>query len=117
MKVEQSIVDALVERPSESLTVEIKRWIDPASDLGIEKIVRGALALRNRNGGYILIGFNDDLTPDIANEPSNAKEAFHPDVIQGIISKFSSDSFEIEVAWGSRDGREYPIIVIPPGVK
>ena len=50
LDIEKSVVDALIDRPSESLAVEIKRWIDPTTALGTEKIVKGALALRNRNG-------------------------------------------------------------------
>jgi hypothetical protein len=116
--IERSVIDALVGNPSESLNVELKRWLDPATNLGIEKIVKGALALRNRNGGFFVVGFDDTtLAPDVANEPPNAKQLFHVDVIQGIISKYASEPFEIEVAWGHRDGRQYPVIVVPSGVK
>jgi hypothetical protein len=116
--IEKSVIDGLVGNPSESLNVELKRWIDPTEPAGIEKIVKGVLALRNRNGGFLVVGFDDKtLAPDIANEPQNARELFHVDVIQGIISKYASDSFEIEIAWGERDGRQYPIIVVPSGIK
>ena len=118
MDIEKSVVDALVDRPSENFAVEIKRWIDPTATLGVEKIVKGAFALRNRNGGYLVIGFEDKtLLPDVGNALSNARELFHPDAIQAIISRFASDTFEVGVAWGSRDGKDYPVIVIPPGVK
>jgi hypothetical protein len=116
--IEKSVIDGLVGNPSESLNVELKRWIDPTQPAGIEKIVKGVLALRNRNGGFFVIGFDDKtLAPDVGNEPPNAKELFHVDVIQGIISKYAFDPFEIEIAWGERDGRQYPIIVVPSGVK
>jgi predicted HTH transcriptional regulator len=116
--IEKSVIDALITNPSEGLNVEIKRWIHPSQPAGIEKIVKGTLALRNRNGGFFVVGFDDKtLAPDITNEPQNAKELFHVDVIQGIISKYASDPFEIEVAWGERDGRRYPVIVVPSGVK
>jgi hypothetical protein len=94
--IEKSLIDRLIGNPSESLNVELKRWIDPTQPAGIEKIVKGALALRNRNGGFFVVGFdNRTLASDIANEPQNAKELFHVDVIQGIISKFASDLFEM----------------------
>jgi hypothetical protein len=116
--IDQSVIRELVRNPSEGLNVEIKRWIDPTKPAGIEKIVKGALALHNRNGGFLLVGFDDTtLAPDDGNEPQNAKELFHADVIQGIISKYASDPFEVEIAWGERDGRLYPIIVVPAGVK
>ena len=117
--IEKSLIDGLVGTPSETLNVELKRWINPNDPLGIEKIVKGILALRNRNGGFLIVGFDDKtLAPDIiANEPPNVKDLFHVDVIQGIISKYASDTFEVEIAWGDRDGRLYPVIAVPSGVK
>lgn len=117
--VEKSVIDGLVGNPSESLSVELKRWIDPTQAAGIEKIVKAAFALRNRNGGFLVVGF-DDVTSapdDLANEPPNPRELFHIDVIQGIISKYASDPFEVAIEWGERDGRQFPIIVVPSGVK
>lgn len=37
----------LIDRPSESLNVELKRWIDPDLLEGQVKIVQALLALRN----------------------------------------------------------------------
>jgi predicted HTH transcriptional regulator len=59
MNVDQRRIDELIARPSESLNVEIKAWISPDDPSGVAKIVRAALALRNRNGGYLVVGFND----------------------------------------------------------
>jgi hypothetical protein len=115
---EKSVIDALIANPSESLTVELKRWIDPTLPEGVEKIVKAMLALRNRNGGYLVIGFeNKSLQPDLSNEPVNARQLFHLDTIQGTVSKYAAEPFEIEVAWGERDKREYPVIIVPPGVR
>lgn len=108
----------LVERPSESLLVEIKRWLDPEQPAGQFQIVRAALALRNHNGGYLIIGFdNDTLKPDIDNTPADAKTLFHSDKIQGLISKFASELFEIFVDFPEIDGQPYPVLTIPSGVK
>jgi hypothetical protein len=116
--VEKSIIDGLVANPSEGLNVELKRWVDPTRPAGMEKIVKGVIALRNRNGGFFVVGFDDKtLVPDITNEPSNAKQLFHIDDIQGLISRYASEPFEIEIAWGERDGRQYPVIVAPSGVR
>ena len=72
---------------------------------GISKIVRAALALRNRNGGYIVICFDDKTSqPDIGNKPSNVRSAFHTDKIHGLISRYASELFEVRVAFGQRDG-------------
>lgn len=118
MNIDQSRIEDLVARPSESLNVEIKRWISTDEPNGIAKLVRAVLALRNRNGGYIVIGFdNKTLKPDIENEPANVREAFHFDKIQGLISRYASELFEVGVAFASREEREYPVIVVPEGIR
>ncbi|WP_392531095.1 hypothetical protein [Nostoc sp. C117] len=61
----QDFLKNLVLNPSESLSVEIKRWIDPQSKEGIAKIAKACIALRNNDGGIFLVGFNNDGSPDI----------------------------------------------------
>jgi hypothetical protein len=118
MNVDQSRIDELLARLSESLTVEVKRWISADELQGLSKIVRGALALRNRNGGYFVIGFDDKtLQPDIGNEPPDVRAAFHIDKIQGLISRYASELFEVAVVFDKHGGREYPVIVVPDGVR
>ncbi|MEO1147826.1 MAG: RNA-binding domain-containing protein [Cyanobacteria bacterium J06638_22] len=118
MEIDSSRIQDLVNRPSESLSVELKRWIDPVSSEGISKIVRTVLALRNHGGGYLVIGFdNKTLRPDVENVLADVQSAFHIDKIQGLISRFSSEPFEIVVEFPEREGQVYPVIVVPPGVK
>lgn len=105
-------------RPGESLSVEIKRWIDPDQPEGIAIIVRAVLAMRNHGGGYIVIGFdNDTLEPDKNNVPSDVRVLFHIDKIQGLVARFASEPFEVAVKFPERDGQLYPVVTIPPGVK
>ena len=118
MEIGFSPIQALVERPGESLSVEVKRWINPDQPECIAMIVRAALALRNHGGGYLVIGFdNETLQPDRDNVLSDARAVFHIDKIQGLISKFASEPFEVTVEFPERDGQLYPVIVVPPGVK
>ncbi|MBN1833887.1 MAG: putative DNA binding domain-containing protein [Deltaproteobacteria bacterium] len=108
----------IIERPNESLSVELKRWIDPDTQEGIAKIVKTTLALRNHGGGYLVIGINNKtLAPDIENIPENLKEKFHIDKIQGLISKFASDPFEVLLEFPEKAGQEYPVIIVPSGVR
>jgi hypothetical protein len=116
LSIDQNRIDDLIAAPSESLNVEIKRWINPDEPDGVAKLIKAALAIRNRNGGFLLIGFdNNTLMPD-GNRPKDVNLIFHVDKIQGIISKFASDVFEIAVGFGERNGHVYPVIVIPEGV-
>ena len=104
-------------RPSESLNVEIKRWINPDEPEGIAKIVKAALAIRNRNGGFLLVGFEDKTWMPDTDVPADVRAAFNLDKIQGIVSRFASESFEVSVGFGTREGQEYPVIIIPEGVR
>lgn len=108
----------LINSPSESLSVELKRWISPDDESGIAKIVKAALAMRNRNGGYLIIGFVDGTSePDLENAPDDVEALFHVDKIQGLITRFSSEAFEVEIGFPEKDGQKYPVIKIPSGIK
>jgi hypothetical protein len=110
MEIDVSRVQQLIERPGESLSVELKRWISPDNPDGIAKIVRVALALRNHGGGYLVIGFdNNTFQPDTENVPADLRSLFHVDQIQGLVSRFASEPFEIGVEFPERDGQSYPI--------
>ena len=116
MNIDQSRIDDLAARPSESLNVEIKTWISPDEPEGIAKIVKAAQAIRNRNGGFLLIGFdNKTLLPD-QGRPGNLRDMFHLDKVQGVISKYSSQRFEINVGFANKRGDEFPVIIVPDGV-
>ena len=111
-------LEELIYRLSEGLSVEVKRWIDPASPDGIAKIVRAVFALRNHGGGYFIVGFDDaTLQPDQTNVPPDIHGAFHIDIIQRMVTKYASEPFEVAVAFPVRDGQVYPVIVVPPGVR
>ena len=116
--IEQTVVDGLIENPSESLNVEMKRWIDPTQPAGIEKIVKGVFALRNRNGGFSLSDLTTRRSRPTQLTSHQTPRSFFTSIQFRIISRYASDAtFEIAIAWGERDGRQYPIVVVPSGVK
>src|SRR5262249_46200596 len=98
------------------LDVELKAWLDPTSPEGIAKIARGCMALRNNNGGRFLIGFSNNGLPEASNVPDDVRGTFHIDTIQAIIGKYASVPFPIAVNFVDREGQEYPVISVPPGV-
>jgi hypothetical protein len=111
------IVQGILDRPRESLSIELKNWIDPSAAEGKAKIVKACLALRNQNGGFLVIGIDDSqLIPLAASAPDGVRQAFHCDVIQGLISKYSSHAFEVTVYFPSRDGCFFPVIQDPAGL-
>ncbi|MFC5506093.1 MULTISPECIES: helix-turn-helix domain-containing protein [Hyphomicrobiales] len=117
MNIDQRQIDALVANPVESLAVEIKQWIDPGAPQGQAKIVRAALAMRNRNGGFLIIGFDNNGAPDLGNQLADPRVSFHIDVVQALISRYAQELFEISVGFSEREGVAYPVIAVPPGVQ
>jgi hypothetical protein len=51
MNLDQARIEELVSRPSETLNVEIKGWIDPSTGAGISMIGRSCFAIRNSTQG------------------------------------------------------------------
>ena len=102
----------LVENPREDLGVECKAWIDLADNLQRAKIARHLAALANHGGGYLLFGFNDDLTPD-PDRPNNVR-IYSRDVFSGIVRRYLTPRFQcpvLHVAAGN--GNEFPIVIVP----
>lgn len=106
----------LVDDPQESMAVELKRWLDPDSETGREKIAKACLALYNSNGGHLVIGITDDCVPDTESVPDDVRAKFHSDAIHAVVSRFSYTPFEVAVDYVVRDGQEYPVISVPSGV-
>jgi hypothetical protein len=118
MEVNSAYIQELIQQPQESLSVELKDWIDPGQPEGIAKIVKTALAMRNRGGGYMVFGFNNKtLEPNLDDAPSDVRELFHIDKIQGMIAKYSSEPFEVTVEFPQRDGQDFPVIIVPTDIK
>ncbi len=115
---DQDYIDALIANPRETLSVEIKDWIDPRSPHGQAKIVKACLAMRNQDGGFLQVGFDDGTwTPNTADAPADVRNVWDPDEIQGLVSRFASDLFEVHLRFGERDGQEYPVLEVEPGVR
>lgn len=117
MTVSQEYIDGLVRDLRERLSVEVKRWIDPRSEYGKAKIVKGCIALRNQDGGFFVVGFEDGTwEPDLANAPADVSAEWDGDQMQGLIGKHASEAFEVHLRFARRDGEEYPVLEVEPGV-
>ncbi|WP_371366157.1 hypothetical protein SRRS_06330 [Sporomusa rhizae] len=109
----------LIDRQTESLNIEFKRWIDPKSPEGIAKIIKVCIAMRNNNGGFFFIGFDEESRqPDVNNAPTqDVRELFSLDNIQSIVSKYAYPQFEIDICFIEKDGQDYPVICIEEGIR
>ena len=110
-------LDELVKNPQERLALELKAWIDPDTSQGKAKIIKACIAMRNNNSGSILIGFDDKTGQPQSCPFPEPSDKFHIDAIQGLVSKYSSEPFEIKVDYLKREGLECVVIQIPAGIK
>lgn len=110
-------LDEFLQAPRESLNIELKAWIDPSTPEGKAKIVKAAIALRNFNGGHLGIGISNEGAPLTSEVPKDLDKQFHQDTIQALITRHSSETFEISIEFGNFQGARFPFIVIPSGVQ
>ena len=106
---------------TEKLNKEIKQWLKPQARKDQATIIKACIALYNLDGGELIIGQNDDGTPDITNEPPDIQKVFSHDIIQSLIAKHSSIQFEIKISYdeGKKQNppQNYIAIQVPSGVK
>ena len=118
MDIEENQITSLLRQPSEGLQVEIKNWVDPRTDESIGKIIKTIFAIRNRNGGFLIIGFDDDtLLPGRYSLDQSVDKLYHVDTIQALVSRYANSPFEVAVPIRDRDGQLHPVIVVPEGVR
>ena len=85
MDIEENQITSLLRQPSEGLQVEIKSWVDPRTEESIAKIIKAIFAIRNRNGGFLIIGFDDDtLLPGRYSLDQSVDKLYHVDTIQAL---------------------------------
>jgi hypothetical protein len=110
-------IERLIEQPRESLSVEIKNWLDLDNRNHQAKIIKTLIALRNNNGGFIIFGFDNKTLEQDKMAPDSPETLFHPDRIQGWVTKYSSDPFEVGFHFPQREGIKHPVLIVPGGVK
>ena len=106
-----------LERPCEGLSQELKSWVDPTVPAQKAGLVKAIMALRNRDGGMLAVGFDDDTGEAIATGRSDWRAAYHVDAIQGLVSRHASQPFEVAVEWFGSAVAEHPVIVVANGVR
>jgi predicted HTH transcriptional regulator len=115
---ERSQLIELLENPQESLGVEVKGWLNPEDTAQAATIVRALIALRNFDGGILILGLDDKSLESLeAQRPVNWRELYHADKIQALVGKLARPSFEIELHFIPRFGADFPVLVVPGGVR
>lgn len=110
-------LERFIKGSTEKLNIEYKNWFCPDKPSGIAKILKACIAMRNHNGGFLIIGVDNQGVSQSLKASANIKEIFEIDKIQGIVSQYSSEKFEIELKFPIIDNNEIVVIIIPSGVR
>ncbi len=108
----ESDLSDLIEEPRETVDIELKTWIEPSDGIQKAKIARHLAALANHGGGYLIFGFNDDLSQD-QNRPSSL-EKYNRDVISSIVKRYLRPAFQCDVTFvRNNNDEEFPVVRVP----
>lgn len=103
----------LIENPREDLGIECKAWLDLNENIQRAKVARHLAALANYGGGYLLFGFNDDMTRD-RNRPKSVRLHYNRDVFSAIVRRYLTPCFQCDVTYASAaNGEEFPVVRVP----
>lgn len=109
-------IQALILNPREGINVELKRWLDLSTLKHRAKVIKACAAIYNSNGGYVLIGFNDDESLDRDHAPQDWEREYESERIQQIVANHTSPPIEVSVHHAHVDDIVCVVIKVPVGV-
>lgn len=112
-------LQALVAYPREDLDRELKGWLDLDDGENAASLMKAVLALANHGGGFVLIGFAEELgawVEDAAGRPADLT-MYEQDRINGLVASYAEPVFHCEVhhVVHPQTGVAYPVVVVPAG--
>ena len=110
------MLNGIVANPSESIPVELKRWLDLSDRRHLAKIIKACAALYNSNGGYLVIGVNNNGSFQSDGVPPSWRSDFDPEILQQIVANQVSPPFEVAVTHVQSGAIRCVAIKVPAGV-
>ena len=103
----------------ESLSTELKTWLDMDNIEHQSKIIKALSALYNVNGGRLIIGFGDkNCRPDLKRRPEqDVRELYSIDFVLLLLHRHCSSTFPVTLNFWKKGGLEYPVFNVGSGVK
>jgi hypothetical protein len=111
----QQLVE-LVDYPRETVSIELKEWMDLGDSEVRAHIARELLALANHGGGFLIFGFADgEESEPKPLEPIQDLTTYSQDAINSIVERYAEPRFEVTVSFvGRSDGHStHPVIEVP----
>ncbi|MBN2729333.1 MAG: ATP-binding protein [Bacteroidales bacterium] len=92
---QKNMYEMIQEKLTETLSIELKQWMDPNDEKTKGKILKAVLAFHNSNGGSIFFGVNNDGSYD--EDTNGYLGQFDKDKLQQDINKKLDDKIEVEL--------------------
>jgi schlafen family protein len=112
-------IQELVDRPRESLDIEIKAWLDLNDANQRADLAKAIIAIANHGGGFIVIGFSESDAGNFTTDPNRPPNlnGLSQDAVQDAVQKYLEPPVQCRVSHVSHaDGHgQFPVIVIPGG--
>jgi hypothetical protein len=109
----------LVDRPRESLDIEIKSWLDLNDANQRADLAKAIIAIANHGGGFIVIGFSEGDAGNFTTDPNRPPNlnGLSQDAVQDAVQKYLEPPVQCRVSHISHaDGHgQFPVIAIPGG--
>lgn len=115
----QQIADQLVNSPRETLSVEIKQWLNIGENGHKAIIAKAVIAIANHGGGNLIIGFEEQEEAFLSTQRPDGYPVITTDGFNQCIRRFLSIELHCEVysAVHVTSGVEHPVVFIPGGHK
>ncbi len=108
----------LLRDPRETLSTEIKNWLDPTDNEHRAHVAKACIALANHGGGHLIIGFTEDGDGyREADDRPDRLDAFNTDWVNETVSRYAEPPFHCDVRHieSPSTGGVFPVVTIPGG--
>ncbi|NQV87738.1 MAG: hypothetical protein HQ492_11750 [Woeseiaceae bacterium] len=108
----------LLRDPRETLSTEIKNWLEPTNNGHRALVAKACIALANHGGGHLIIGFTTDGDGyREADDRPGRLDAFSTDWVNEIVERYAEPPFHCDVRHieSPSIGGVFPVVTIPGG--
>ena len=108
-------LEAALIDPNEDLSFEYKAWLDLGSNHGKATLAKAVIAMANADGGYVVIGYNEEGDTLRSVPRPEAIREITQDLVNAAIQRFAAPALHVrmEVIANARTGVHHPVIVVP----
>jgi len=116
-----SELQAILQTPSENLSIEYKGWLDLSQNPGRATLAKAAIAIANEGGGIIVLGMREDVGDGGALRSMPRPAAlgrYSQDEVNSAIRRFADPEFHCGLMFVThpQTGHEHAFVIVPGGM-